>query len=100
MKKLDFYTRRNDDGEQRAVLVHGYTDNKFYYYYKYKTRWYAINPATGLAIPGIFHTRKDAQNAAYKPDILERIEKYIDSRSGKQAIATFSNLKLEAMTAC
>jgi hypothetical protein len=75
MKKLDFYTRKMENGKPKAVLVSGYTDGS-YNYYRPSNRgfWCAVHPFSGLAVPLSFKsTRRDAATAAHAyTDIINK----------------------------
>lgn len=82
MKKIDFYTlvRLNNNGivcNVGAALVKGYTDDKFNYY-RGRDGWFAIHPVALLSAGGAYPTLKTAVAAANHPDMLEKVQGYID----------------------
>jgi hypothetical protein len=64
MKKKSFYSLHKIDGELKAVLHSGYTDDVYYYYNNGRNAWNAIHPETGLSI-AFARTRKECQWLAY-----------------------------------
>ena len=85
MKKIDFYTltRLNNNGIESsvgAVLVKGYTDGQYNYYHG-REGWFAIHPVALLATGRAESTLKAAVAAANHPDMLEKVQGYIDRLS-------------------
>ena len=88
MKKIDFYTlvRLNNNGIEGnvgAVLVKGYTDGKFNYY-RGRGGWFAIHPVALLSAGWTSPTLKAAVAAANHPDMLEKVQGYIDRLSDER----------------
>ena len=89
MKKIDFYTliRLNNNGIESnvgAVLVKGYTDGKFNYY-RGRGGWFAIHPVALLSAGWTSPTLKAAVAAANHPDMLEKVQGYINRLSDERS---------------
>lgn len=88
MKKIEFYTlvRLNDnskEGTVAAILVKGYTDGR-YNYYLGPVGWNAVHPVALLSTGWPYRTRKDAVAAANHPDMLKKVQGYIDRLSDER----------------
>lgn len=88
MKKIDFYTlvRLNNNGIEDnvgAVLVKGYTDGR-YNYYRGQTGWFAVHPVALLSAGWTSPTLKAAVAAANHPDMLEKVQGYINRLSDER----------------
>ena len=78
MYKWKFYSLyRGEDGKDEAILVKGYTDGNFNYYFK-DNGWFAIEPLTGRAV-FMAATRKNVIEGANRD--YERIQKILRDRT-------------------
>lgn len=97
MKRMTFYTKWRQGGKNVALRVKGWSDGE-YYYYKSGSRWWAVNPETGLAVNvETAYTRRDAVEIAHRAQVKEAIAKYLKSEYGKKAILEFHDLKTGAL---
>lgn len=102
MKKIEFYTLRDVKGRTNAILVNGWTDGHFYYYYLGDRRcrtWYAIGADTGRSVAQASTRKEAAQDANQREENVKtmrntpRYSKFaaMFSRAVESARATATN---------
>jgi hypothetical protein len=78
MKKYTFYSLiYNGKNGAMAKKWDGFTDGNYNYYKNEFSKWYAIEPTTGLSVINSRNTRKDCEVAANTPEMLENVQKRI-----------------------
>lgn len=92
MKKCIFYSIVRENGKVFAKQQKGYTDGVFNYYSNMGT-WFAIHPASGMAVKTA-DKRKDAAAAANNPKTLEQLTRVLDRDNGR-AVEKFNSLLAE-----
>ena len=90
MKRISFYTLHKIDARPVEAFQHdGYTDGTYSYYRNGSRVWFAVDPATGLAV-ATAETRKACAAAAHAPDRVARFETYKAHAMYARAVDTFN----------
>ena len=94
MKKHTFYSLVYG-GKNGPIIKKwdGYTDGRYNYYKNEYSKWYAIEPTTGLSVINYRNTRKECEIAANAPGIIEKVKNAIKTDMQLR----FNNLVAEAM---
>ena len=75
MKKHTFYSLvLGTNHKPIAKKWNGFTDGKYNYYKNEYNKWYAIEPTTGLSVINSRNTRKDCEQLANTPEMLEKVK--------------------------
>ena len=97
MRKTQFYTLRGDRKKPKAVLVLGVEDENGWLYYKDVSRWYLIEPNTGLSVAHgarLKDIRLDVLRTTWPENLqnlTERVKTFLDSEAGQKAIQTYQD---------
>lgn len=95
MKKHAFYSLIMSQNKIIAKLWYGYTCGKYNYYKNECGRWVAIEPSTGLSISTGWNTRKEAEQYANRPEMLEKVKNAITP----ELLERFNKIIREQITA-
>lgn len=75
MKKCTFYSLiYNGKNGAMAKKWDGFTDGTYNYYKNENNKWFAIEPSTGLSVVYARNTRKECEQSANTPEMLQKVK--------------------------
>jgi hypothetical protein len=95
MKKHVFYSLIMQNNKIIAKQWFGYTCGRFNYYKNEWGKWEAIEPTTGLSVTYSRNTRKECEQAANTPEMLEKVKNAVTEELQER----FNKIIWEQMTA-
>lgn len=78
MKKHTFYSLvLGTNFKPVAKKWDGFTDGQYNYYKNEYNKWFAIEPLTGLSVINSRNTRKECEQLANAPEMLQKVKEKI-----------------------